>query len=217
MYNNYLSYNYRSSEPGQQGQRGFSGEKGDQGIQGEKGDKGDQGDQGIQGEKGEKGDQGIQGEQGPMGPPGNFTIVSAYYCIMPPNNPEDITPGNKIEFPNTYYECPMIIRSTSSIFNLINIGFYEIKFIVNVTQTTQIIVCLDDGTGFKEQYDMVSGRNSGSSQLNGQFIFQTSVPNTKLCLSNPSENNTPMKITETSGGTLPQCCTFFIYYLNQLN
>lgn len=234
MYNNYLSYNYRTTDIGPPGQRGLSGDKGDagppgkDGEKGEKGEKGDEGppgkdgdkgDTGTHGDKGEKGEAGPQGEKGDKGekgdtgPPGNSNMVSAYYCIMPSDNPEEITPGNKIDFPNTYYECPIIIRSTSSIFNLINIGFYEIKWIVNVTQTAQIIVCLDDGNGFKQQYNMVSGRNSGSSQLYGQFIFQTYVPNTKISLNNPLENNTPIKITETAGGTLPECCTLFIYYL----
>jgi hypothetical protein len=255
MYNNYLSYNYRSTDIGPPGQRGLSGDKGDagppgkDGEKGEKGEKGDagppgkdgeKGDTGTHGDKGEKGDagppgepgksgekgekgekgeagsqgeKGDKGEKGDTGPPGNSNMVSAYYCIMPPDNPEEITPGNKIEFPNTYYECPIIIRSTSSVFNLINVGYYEIKCVVNVTQTAQIIVCLDDGSGFKQQYNMVSGRNSGSSQLYGQFIFQTFFPNTKISLNNPLENNTPMKITETAGGTLPECCTLFIYYL----
>lgn len=223
MYNNYLSYNYRSStEISPPGQRGLSGDQGPPGEKGDKGEQGLEGEQGIKGDKGEKGDkgdqglegkQGIKGEQGIPGPSGN-NIVSAYYCIMPPDNPEDIRSGEFIKFPNTYFESSSIIRSTSSIFNLINVGFYEIKFVVNVTQTAQIIVCLDDGSGFKQQYNMVSGRNSGSTQLTGQFIFQTFTPNTKLCLSNPLENNTPIKITETAGGTLPECCTLFISYLN---
>jgi hypothetical protein len=194
MYNNYLSYNFRSVENGEYGQRGFQG------------DKGDKGDQGPRGEQGEKGDQGIPGQSG-------NNLVSAYYCIMPPDNSENIESGNKIDFPNTYFECPIIIRSTSSTFNLINIGFYEIKFILNITQTAQVIVCLDDGAGFKPQYNMVSGRNSGSSQLIGNFIFQTFKMDTKVCIMNPIENNTPIKITETAGGTLPECCTLFIYYL----
>ncbi len=183
MYNN-LYTNYRYIE--------LSGDKGDKGDQGEKGEKGDKG------EKGEKGDSATN------------QSIAVFYGLIPPNNENDILPGESIEFPLDYITNINIVRVNNKAFKLMLAGIYEIKYILSITQPAQLVVSMDSGSGFIQQLHTVVGRNSGSSQLIGDVFLKVDIPGSIICLASPVENNNPIRVTPTAGGTLAETCYLIV-------
>jgi hypothetical protein len=72
---------------------------------------------------------------------------------------------------------------------------------------------MDSGSGFIQQPHTVVGRNSGSSQLIGDVFLKVTVPESIICISSPLENNNPIKVTPTAGGTLAETCYLIIYLI----
>jgi hypothetical protein len=199
-------------EKGEQGDKGEKGEQGDKGEKGEQGNKGEKGDQGDKGEKGDQGDKGEKGEHGDPGSPGSSIQHAVYYGIVPPDNSFDIEPGDSVEFPNDYLSCSSVVRVNNKVFKLINTGIYEIKFILSITQPAQLVVSMDEGSGFQQLNHTVVGRNSGSSQLIGDVFIKVTQGNSSICISSPAQNNNPIRVTSTAGGTLSETCYLIIYY-----
>ena len=123
---------------------------------------------------------------------------------MPPDNAATVPPGGDVDFPA---EGPNsgggIFRTGADTFNLTDIGTYQVFFQVSVTEPGQLVLTLDDGAGAIEFEYTVVGRATGTSQIVGIALVQTSVTNTILTVRNPAGNTTALTITPLAGGTNP--------------
>lgn len=158
------------------------------------GPRGPQGPQGIQGEIGPVGPQGPQGEQGPAGAVLSF---ADFYALMPPDNAATVAPGADVSFPQ---DGPNgggeITRLGSDSFNLGEIGAYQILFQVSVGEAGQLILTLN---GADLAYTVV-GRATGTSQITGIAIVQTTSVNSVLTVRNPAGSAAALTITPLAGG-----------------
>lgn len=174
-------------------------------VQGPKGDKGDEGDTGAtgpagpQGAKGDAGATGATGAIGATGPSGTIAFAD-FYALMPPDNAAPIAVGTDVEFPqNGPMSGSAITRTGPSSFNLANIGTYQVQFNVSVDEAGQLILTLN---GADLAYTVV-GRATGTSQIVGTYIVNTSVINSILTVRNPAGNATALTLTPLAGGTRP--------------
>ncbi len=186
---------------GIQGEIGPIGPVGPQGIQGETGPIGPGGPQGIQGEvgpQGPAGPQGIQGEVGPQGPAGGVLSFADFYALMPPDNAATVAPGTDVNFPQ---DGPIsgtnITRLGANSFELGPIGTYQVLFQVSVTEAGQLILTLN---GADLAYTVV-GRATGTSQIIGIALVETTTENSVLTVRNPAGNAAALTITPLAGGT----------------
>jgi hypothetical protein len=77
------------------------------------------------------------------------------------------------------------------------IGTYQILFQVSVSEAGQLILTLD---GADLAYTVV-GRATGTSQIIGMALVETTVINSTLTVRNPAGNSTALTITPLAGGT----------------
>jgi|688.fasta_scaffold926177_1 hypothetical protein len=139
------------------------------------------------------------GPQGPIGPRGPIGIISIanFYSLMPPDNNKKINIGEPIDFAS---DGPSnnnnISRLTSSLFNLTSIGLYEISFIVNINESAQLIIVLND---IELDYTVV-GRTNVSSQIIGNCLISTTIANSIISINNPISNNKSITLTSYAGG-----------------
>ncbi|MBE7068707.1 MAG: collagen-like protein, partial [Clostridiales bacterium] len=196
-------------ETGPQGPQGLQGEVGPQGPQGLQGEVGPQGPQGLQGEVGPQGPQGLQGEVGPQGPqglqgiqgePGGVLSFADFYALMPPDNPTTVAVGADVSFPqNGVISNTNITRTSDSTFSLANAGVYQILFEVSVDEAGQLVLTLN---GAELPYTTV-GRATGTSQIVGMAIVETTAEDSVLTVRNPAGNATALTVTPLAGGTSP--------------
>lgn len=181
------------------------GPPGPPGPQGPQGDTGPQGPQGVQGETGAQGPQGIQGETGAQGPPGPAGVseFADFFALMPPDNAAPVPPGGDVDFPQDGPQSGGIFRTGADTFNLSAIGFYQVLFQVSVDEAGQLVLTLDSGGGAIELAYTVVGRATGTSQIVGIAIVETTVVNSILTVRNPADNPTALTITPVAGGTEP--------------
>lgn len=157
---------------------------------------------------------GIVGATGPAGPAGATGATGAtgtsgiggvldfadFFALMPPDNAATVAPGTDVSFPQ---DGPTssggITRVGPSSFNLASIGSYQVFFQVSVTEAGQFILTLN---GADLTYTVV-GRATGTSQIIGLAIVQTTVINSVLTVRNPAGNSTALTITPLAGGTRP--------------
>jgi len=199
--------------PGARGLRGPQGATGPRGLPGPPGigipgpagvagPPGAAGPQGPQGEPGPAGAQGIQGPIGPQGLPGGVLAFADFYALMPPNNAVPVAPGSDVDFPN---DGPnggaQIFRTGADTFNLSAIGVYQVLFQVGVDEAGQLVLTLNSGAGATELAYTVVGRATGTSQIVGLALVQTSVVNSILTVRNPASEPTALTITPLAGGT----------------
>ena len=188
---------------GAQGETGPIGPAGPQGIQGETGPVGPAGPQGIQGETGPvgpAGPQGIQGEIGPIGPAGGVLSFADFYALMPPDNSATVAPGTDVSFPQDGPNSGTdITRLGANSFNLGPIGTYHVLFQVSVSEAGQLLLTLN---GADLEYT-VAGRATGTSQIIGMALVQTTTENSVLTVHNPAGNSTALTITQVAGGPRP--------------
>ena len=119
---------------------------------------------------------------------------------MPPDNSASIAPGADVDFPqNGPTSGTGITRATTSSFNLADIGIYQIQFQVSVTEAGQLILTLN---GADLEYT-VSGRATGTDQIIGIALVETTAANSVLTVRNPSGNAAALTITPLAGGTRP--------------
>ena len=90
-----------------------------------------------------------------------------------------------------------ITRLSPTAFNLTNIGTYQVMFQVSVTEAGQIESTLNDSA---LAYTVV-GRATGTSQIVGMALVQTTETNSVLTVRNPAGNSTALSITPEAGGT----------------
>ena len=143
---------------------------------------------------------GPQGETGPQGPPGTVLNYADFYAIMPTDNSAAVAPGADVSFPQDGPSSGAgITRATDSSFTLADIGVYQIQFQVSVTEAGQLILTLN---GADLEYT-VSGRATGTDQIIGIALVETTGANSVLTVRNPSGNAAALTITPLAGGTRP--------------
>lgn len=118
---------------------------------------------------------------------------------MPPDNSATVAPGTDVSFPQDGPNSGSgIARSGPDSFNLAEIGTYQVLFQVSVTEAGQLILTLN---GEDLAYTVV-GRATGTSQIAGMAIIETTVINSVLTVRNP-EGTAALTITPLAGGTRP--------------
>jgi len=173
---------------------------GPQGPAGETGAQGPTGPQGPAGETGPAGPTGPQGPVGETGPAGGVLNYADFYALMPPDNSATVAPGTDVSFPrNGLISSTDITRTGPDSFNLAQIGTYQIFFQVGVTEAGQLMLTLN---GADLEYTVV-GRATGTSQIVGMAIVETTVIDSILTVRNPAGNAAALTITPLAGGTRP--------------
>ena len=179
------------------GATGPTGPTGPQGIEGATGPTGPQGIEGATGPTGPTGPQGIEGATGPAGAIANF---ANFYALMPSDNTATVAPGSDVSFPQDGpTSATTITRTSTTTFNLADIGTYQVYFSVPVTEAGQLELTVNDTP---IAYTVV-GRATGTSDISGMFLITTPTENSVLTVRNPADNTTALTITPSSGGTQP--------------
>lgn len=138
----------------------------------------------------------------PRGDTGTTGILNYadFYALMPSDNSDTVAPGTDVDFPQDGPNSGAgISRLSASSFNLSDIGIYQVMFQVSVTEAGQLELSLN---GDEVDYTVV-GRATGSSQIVGLFIIETTVINSVLTVRNPSGNPAALTITPLAGGATP--------------
>ncbi len=154
---------------------------------------------------GPRGPVGQPGPAGPIGPSGLGGIIdfADFFALMPPDNATTVAVGGDVDFPQDGPSSGsgLITRSGISIdsFNLAEIGIYQVFFQVSATEAGQLILTLN---GAELPYTVV-GRATGTSQIIGMALVETTVSNSILTVRNPAGNSTALTITPFAGGTRP--------------
>lgn len=148
---------------------------------------------------------GPAGPAGPPGPSGGALDFADFFALMPPNNATTVAVGGDVDFPQDGPSSGtgLIARTGVDTFNLAIIGTYQVMFQVSVTEAAQLVLTLNSGGGAVELSYTVVGRATGTSQLVGIAIVQTSVINSILTVRNPAANSTALTITPLAGGADP--------------
>jgi hypothetical protein len=183
---------------GPQGPPGETGTPGEMGPQGPAGETGTPGEMGPQGPAGETG---TTGEMGPQGPAGGVIDFADFFALMPPNNAATVAVGGDVDFPQNgpTSGTGLIDRLGVDTFNLAAIGTYQVLFQVSVTEPGQLVLTLNT----VEQPYTIVGRATGTSQIVGMALVETTVINTVLTVRNPASESTALTITPLAGGTEP--------------
>lgn len=138
------------------------------------------------------------GPVGPQGPAGGVLGYADFYALMPPDNAATVAPGTDVSFPQDGPNSgTTIVRTGASSFNLAEIGTYQVLFQVSVTEAAQLILTLN---GADLEYTVV-GRATGTSQIIGVAIVETTAVNSILTVRNPAGNASAITITPLAGGT----------------
>ncbi len=117
---------------------------------------------------------------------------------MPPDNTATVAPGTDVSFPQDGPTSGTnITRTGASTFNLAEIGTYQILFQVGVDEAGQLQLTLNNAS---IAYTVV-GRATGTSQIEGLSLIETTTINSILTVRNPAANSTALTITPNAGGT----------------
>ena len=130
----------------------------------------------------------------PMSGPMAF---SEFYALMPGDNTATIAAGIAINFPTNGRNNGVIIRSSDNQFLLPDVGTYQVNWQVSISEAAQLGLQLN-GTLIT---NTVVGRATGTSQIVGNTIITTTIPNSLLSVLNPAGNTPALTITPTAGGT----------------
>ncbi|MDP1879543.1 MAG: hypothetical protein Q8K60_01225 [Parachlamydiaceae bacterium] len=181
---------------------GIGGPTGPTGPAGAAGAQGPAGVPGPPGSGGIPGPVGPVGPSGPTGPTGGILDFADFYALMPPDNAATVAAGADVDFPNDGPNSGAnIVRTGADTFNLALIGYYHVLFQVSVTEAGQLVLTLNSGAGAVELAYTVVGRATGTSQIVGMAIVQTTVINSILTVRNPASETTALTITPLAGGT----------------
>jgi hypothetical protein len=190
---------------GTQGPTGLTGTQGPIGLTGTQGPTGLTGTQGPTGLTGTQGPIGLTGTQGPIGLtgpqgiPGGLISVADFYALMPGDNVTPVAAGTAVEFPQDGPASGTIVRNSSTQFILPDTGFYEVNFEVSVTEAGQLVVVVD---GTELAYTVV-GRATGTSQIVGMCLVETTLLDSVLTINNPLGSAAALTITPLAGGVDP--------------
>ncbi|EOP46335.1 collagen-like triple helix repeat-containing protein, partial [Bacillus cereus] len=184
------------------GPTGATGPTGDIGPTGVTGSTGDIGPTGATGSTGDIGPTGVTGPTGATGSTGGVLDFADFYALMPPDNAATVAVGGDVDFPRDGpFSGAGIARTGADTFNLSAIGSYQVLFQVSVTEAGQLVLTLNSGAGAVELAYTVVGRATGTSQIVGMALVQTSVINSILTVRNPASESTALTITPLAGGT----------------
>ncbi|MDP4284554.1 MAG: hypothetical protein Q8891_09030 [Bacteroidota bacterium] len=122
-----------------------------------------------------------------------------FYALMPGDNAAPVAVGGSVEFPQDGPASGTISRSSSTTFNLQDIGTYQVMFQVSVSEAGQLVVALN---GTELAYTVV-GRATGTSQIVGMCIITTTSANSVLDIRNPASGFAALTITPLAGGVDP--------------
>lgn len=188
---------------GPQGPIGATGPQGPVGPAGAIGPIGPQGpigETGPIGATGPAGPVGPQGPQGETGPAGTVLAFADFYALMPCDNAAPIAPGGDVAFPQDGPSSGgSITRLSDCSFALSDVGVYQVLFQVSADDAGQLLLTLN---GVQLPYTVV-GRATGTSQLVGMALVQTTVATSVLTVRNPAGATTALTLTPVAGGTLP--------------
>lgn len=141
---------------------------------------------------------GPTGPTGPSGSPGEELNYADFYALMPPENAATVAPGTDVSFPQDGPNSGVsITRTGASSFNLSEIGTYQIFFNVPVSEAGQLELTLN---GAPLAYTVV-GRATGTSDISGMFLVDTTTINSILTVRNSAGNAAALTITPLAGGT----------------
>lgn len=117
---------------------------------------------------------------------------------MPDDNAATVAPGTAVDFPQDgVVNGTSISRISADSFNLADIGTYQIFFQVSVTEAAQLQLTLN---GVALDYTTV-GRTTGTDQIVGMYLINTTTENSALTVQNPTGNTEAITITPSAGGT----------------
>ncbi|WOA66236.1 collagen-like protein (plasmid) [Bacillus mycoides] len=157
---------------------------------------------GVTGLTGATGPTGDIGPTGATGPTGGVLDFADFYALMPPDNAATVAVGGDVDFPRDGpFSGAGIVRTGADTFNLSAIGSYQVLFQVSVTEAGQLVLTLNSGAGAVKLAYTVVGRATGTSQIVGMALVQTSVINSILTVRNPASESTALTITPLAGGT----------------
>lgn len=141
----------------------------------------------------------VVGPAGPTGPSGTSLNYADFYALMPPDNDAaTVAPGTDVSFPQDGPNSgASITRTGASSFNLSEIGTYQIYFNVPVSEAGQLELTLN---GAPLAYTVV-GRATGTSDISGMFIVDTTTINSVVTVRNPAGNAAALTITPLAGDT----------------
>ena len=184
--------------PGPRGFPGFPGSEGPMGPVGPIGPPGIPGPQGSIGPQGPVGEAGPAGPQGEPGPAGGVMNYADFYALMPPDNAVTVAPGTDVSFPRDGPSSGSgISRIGPDSFNLDAIGAYQVLFQVSIGEPGQLLLALN---GEDLDYTVV-GRATGTSEIVGMAIVETTSVSSTLTVRNPAGNAAALTITPLAGGT----------------
>lgn len=119
---------------------------------------------------------------------------------MPLDNADTVAPGEDVSFPNDGVVFgTSITRLNDTTFNLGEIGTYQVFFQVPVSEAGQLQLALN-ATPISST---IVGRATGTSDIAGMSIIDTTSINSLLTVRNPDDNATVLTITPNAGGTQP--------------
>lgn len=139
-------------------------------------------------------------------PLGGIATFSEFYALMPPDNSATIAAGAPVNFPRNGPSTGTITRTSDNQFSLPAVGTYLVNWHVSVSEAAQLGIQLNgtlDAT-------TVVGRATGTSQILGNTIITTTVPNTLLSIVNLAGNTPALTITPQAGGTHAVSATLVI-------
>ena len=142
---------------------------------------------------------GATGETGATGADAGAGEFADFFALMPGDNADIVAPGTPVDFPQDGPTSGDILRASASEFIIPEIGVYQVFFQVSVTEAGQLQLELN---GAPLAYTVV-GRDTGSSQIVGKFLVETTVINSTLRVINPAGNPTALTITPLAGGANP--------------
>jgi hypothetical protein len=123
-----------------------------------------------------------------------------FFALMPGDNAATVAAGTDVQFPQDGpISGAVITRSSASTFNLAAIGTYQVMFQVSVNEPGQLILELN---GADLAYTVV-GRATGTNEIVGMSLVQTTLINSILSVRNPAGNSPALSITPLAGGTRP--------------
>ena len=189
-----------SGAKGAIGATGATGPAGAKGATGATGATGPAGAKGASGATGATGPAGAKGATGATGPGGALDFAD-FYALMPGDNAATVAVGGDVSFPQDgpTMASSGITRASASEFSLAAIGTYQVMFQVSVTEAGQLELTLN---GSAIAYTVV-GRATGTSQIVGMALVQTTSIDSILTVRNPAGNSTALTITPLAGGTNP--------------
>jgi hypothetical protein len=189
-----------NSPAGTAGPTGATGSTGAVGPTGPTG-AGSTGPTGATGSTGATGPTGSTGATGPTGTAGGVLDFADFYSLMPPDNAATVAPGTDVQFAQNgpASTTAQINHISPSAFSLGAIGVYQVMFQVSVNEPGQLVLTLNSA----ELAYTVVGRATGTNQIVGMAVVQTTTANSILTVRNPAGESTALSITPLAGGVDP--------------